>query len=91
MNYKTEVLIYLNQIKSFLSKNEEARQYFMSSITPEIFYESLCEISEKNLDSLGQPNLTQEQFEELRLELIKKQSKVFNPIVYTKFGWYSLN
>jgi hypothetical protein len=93
MNYKPEVLIYLNQIKSFLSKNEEASSYFMSSINPDIFYDELCKISEKNFDSLGEPNLTQEQFEELKKTIITKQTerKVFNPIETTKFGTYSLN
>jgi len=93
MNYKPEVLIYLNQIKSFLSKNEEARSYFMSSVNPDIFYDELCKISEKNFDSFGEPNLTQEQFEELKKNITTKQTerKVFNPIVSTKFGNYSLN
>jgi hypothetical protein len=92
MNFKPEVLIYLNQVKSFLSKNEEARSYFMSNTNPDDFYTKLCEMSEKNFDSSGEPSLTQEQFEELRLEIIKEpEKKVFDPIVYTKFGHYSLN
>ena len=96
MNFKPEVLIYLNQVKSFLSKNDEARLYFMSNTNPEIFYEKLCKISEKNFDDSGEPNLTQIQFEELRLDIMKlKEEKVIKDdthlIVHTKFGTYSLN
>lgn len=93
MNFKPEVLIYLSQVKLFLSKNEEARSYFMSNTNPDVFYEKLCEMSEKNFDSSGEPSLTQEQFEELRLTTIKQEpeKKVFDPIVFTKFGHYSLN
>jgi hypothetical protein len=96
IKYKPEVLIYLNQVKSFLDKNEEARSYFMSNISPDIFYEKLCKISEQNFESSGEPNLTQNQFEELRLgvsEQTEKKVKQFicDPMIYTQFGSYSLN
>lgn len=87
-NLETEVLIYLNQIKSFLEKNEEARNYFIQDLSIEEFYEKVKTLSQKNFESSGQPQLTQEQFELLRNTKTKKE---FEPIIYTKFGGYSLN
>lgn len=98
INYKPEVLIYLFQIKSFLEKNEEARLYFVPNKNFEAFYEKLCKISEQNYESSGEPNLSQSQFEELRLSVLEKHIEkknvskfICDPIVHTQFASYSLN
>lgn len=87
-NFETEVLVYLNQVKSFLEKNEQARNYFIQGITAEEFYDKVRDISQKNLEKNGQPELSVEQFEEIRKPKIKKEPEI---IIYTKFGGYSLN
>ena len=87
-NFETEILIYLNGIKSFLEKNEQARNYFIQDLDVEEFYEKVRDISQKNLEKSGQPELSVEQFEEIRNTKVKK---TFEPIIYTKFGGYSLN
>ena len=68
---KHEVLIYIDKIKHYFSTNEEAREYFISDSDEDIFFEHLADISEKNLEVNGQPELTYEQ-----LELLRRTAKV---------------
>jgi hypothetical protein len=69
MDYSPEVLIYLQTVKSYFKTNEEAREYFISNVDEELFYQHLCEISEKNFKKNGEVMLTKEQFELLRKTL----------------------
>jgi hypothetical protein len=74
---ETEVLIYLQKIKSYLNTNEEAREYFIGDSSIDEFYNHLSIISNKNFETSGQPELTREQFELLRMTIkvtaIRKQ------------------
>lgn len=73
----TEVLIYLQKIKTYFKNNEEARNYFVGDANIDEFYNQLSIISSKNLKTNGQPELTKEQFELLRMTIkvveIRKQ------------------
>ncbi len=89
--YKTEALVYLNQVKSFLEKNEQAREYFMKDRDVQDFYDKVLELSEQNLEKSGQPELSVEQFEELRSTKIESEKKLQEIFVQTKFGGFSLN
>lgn len=86
--FETEVLVYLNQVKSFLEKNEQARNYFIQGVTVDEFYEQVKIFSQQNLEKNGQPELSVEQFEEIRKPKVKKEPQTF---IYTEFGGYSLN
>ena len=66
MDISPEVLVYLKTVKNFLSKNEEARKYFLSGVDEEMFYEHLVEIAQKNFEQKGDAMLTREQFDLLR-------------------------
>jgi hypothetical protein len=65
----TEVLVYLQKVKNYLSTNEEAKTYFIGNSD-----------AEKNFEKNGQPELTQEQFELLRKTILAvtiSKQKVF--------------
>lgn len=66
----TEVLVYLQKIKNYLNNSEDAKNYFIGQADVDEFYKELAIISNKNFETKGQPELTKEQFELLRVTLI---------------------
>jgi hypothetical protein len=63
----TEILVYLQRVKNYLNTNEEANKYFIGDSDVDEFYNQLTIVSEKNFETNGQPELTKEQFELLRI------------------------
>lgn len=74
-NYSPEVLIYVQSIKNYFDTNENAREYFLKNVNYDIFFENLARISEINLKKNGEPQLTTDQFEFLRITM-----EIFNKI-----------
>lgn len=70
MKVSSEVLTYVQTVKNFLKKNEEANKYFLNGIDENIFFEHLSDIAEKNFKSSGEPQLSKEQFDLLRKTMI---------------------
>lgn len=66
----TEVLVYLQKIKNYLSNSTDAKNYFIGEADVDEFYKELTIISNKNFETNGQPELTKEQFELLRVAVI---------------------
>jgi hypothetical protein len=64
--FSSEVFIYLQTVKNYLKTNLEARNYFLGDSDEELFYQHLCEISQKNYEKNGEVMLNKEQFELLR-------------------------
>ena len=62
----SEVLIYLQTVRTYLNNNTEARDYFIGESDEELFFEHLSEISQKNFESNGEVMLNREQFELLK-------------------------
>jgi hypothetical protein len=69
-NLPPEVLIYIQTVKNFFSKNEGTREYFLSQIDEDIFFKYLGDISKKNFEQNGEVMLSEVQFELLRKTLI---------------------
>lgn len=67
---ETDVLVYIQKIKTYLSTNKEAKDYFIGNSDVDEFYKHLAIISEKNFVENGQPELSQEQFELLRKTIL---------------------
>jgi len=65
-----EVLIYIQTVKNFFSKNEGTREYFLSQIEENLFFKYLGNISKKNFEENGEVMLSEVQFELLRKTLI---------------------
>ena len=66
MSIAAEVLIYVQSVREFLKKNENARNYFLDGSDEELFFEHLTDISQKNFEKEGEVMLSQDQFELLR-------------------------
>ena len=69
-DFPPEVLIYIQTVKNFFSKNEGTREYFLSQIDEDVFFRYLGTISKKNFEENGEVMLTEVQFELLRKTLI---------------------
>jgi len=66
----TEILVYLQKVKNYLKTNEEAKEYFIGNSDVEEFYKQLALLSVENFEKNGQPELSKEQFELLRVAVI---------------------
>lgn len=73
MTQNPEVLIYIDRVKQFLKTNVEARDYFLKDGDEVAFFNHLSIISEKNFETNGTPELSQEQMELLRRTVIVEQ------------------
>jgi hypothetical protein len=90
-----EVLIYIQNLKRYINSNEEASKYFIMLNKKDEFFEFAIELSQKNFETTGEPELTIEQFEEIRQKLYPLPGKdvmAFGVFISLKdFGTYSLN
>ena len=66
MSLSPDVLTYIQTVKNYLKKNDEARKYFLTGVDEDFFFQHLGEIAQKNFDSLGEAMLNKEQFDLLR-------------------------
>jgi len=69
MKFSPDILIYIQSVKNFLENNEGIRKYFLTNVDEDLFFENLGQIAEINLTKNGEPQLSKEQFEVLRLSL----------------------
>jgi len=70
MTENVDVLIYINNLKSVISKDKEASDYFLKNIDEEVFFENVATVAENNLKSKGECTLTENQFEIIRSLLL---------------------
>lgn len=85
MDFSPESLIYLQTIKNYFESNEGARKYFLSNLNEDEFYNSILKVAENNFRKTGEPQLTQEQLEFLRVSLMifkKVEDSEFNGIYF---------
>ena len=66
-----EVLIYIQTIKNYFISNDAARNYFNIKDKNDEFFDYVMELSEKNFNENGEPELTLQQFEEARRKISK--------------------
>lgn len=85
--FSPEVLIYIQNLKTYFSKNQDSWNYFFSDVDEETLYEHLGEISEKNFKENGDPSLSEEQF-----ELLKKTLRALSVLEHPlpKTVWWDL-
>ena len=69
MKFSPDILIYIQTVKNFLENNEGTKIYFLTNVDEDLFFENLGQIAEINLTKNGEPQLSKEQFEVLRLSL----------------------
>ena len=66
MDFSSEVLIYIQKVRLYLTNNLEANQYFIGDSDVESFFKRLGTLSEENFAKFGYATLSKEQFESLR-------------------------
>jgi hypothetical protein len=90
-----EVLIYVQNLKKYFHSNVNAQKYFTGKDKEDVFFEYMSKISQKNFEESGEPELTPQQFEEVREKITgiveKKQEAVGIFISFGEFGYISLN
>ena len=69
MKFSPDILIYIQTVKNFLENNEGTKIYFLKNVDEDLFFVNLGQIAEINLTKNGEPQLSKEQFEVLRLSL----------------------
>lgn len=70
MEKSPEVLIYLQTVKKYIENNQDAKKYFVANDSETDFYELVTDIAQINFDKRGEPHLSKEQFELIRITLI---------------------
>ena len=66
----TEVLMYLQNVRKYFETNEAAKDYFsLKEENKERFFNYITELSERNFEDNGEPELSLDQFEELRRKI----------------------
>jgi hypothetical protein len=69
MEFLPDILIYIQTVKNFLENDKGTKEYFLTNVDEDLFYENLGQIAQINLEKNGEPQLSKEQFEVLRLSL----------------------
>lgn len=75
MEFSPDILIYIQTVKKFLENNKGTKEYFLTDVDEELFYENLGQIAQINLEKNGVPQLSIEQFEVLRIS-----AKIFKQV-----------
>jgi hypothetical protein len=61
-----EVLIYINKVKEYIQKNDEAYEYFLGNMDIDFFFENVYKVAELNYEKKGDATLSKEQFEDIK-------------------------
>lgn len=92
----TEVLLYVQNLKHYLIENKKANEFFNVQDNEDAFFEFVSKMSQKNMDENGEPQLSLNQFEEIRKKISGEPEERINEatgyfISYGHFGYISLN
>ena len=87
-NLSPDVLIYIQNVRKFFTTNVETREYFKIDDDEDKFFDHVIEQAQKNFEETGIPELSIEQFEEMKVKQFDMQG-VFIPMGH--FGLISLN
>jgi hypothetical protein len=79
MEFSPEVLIFLQNFKIYLENNDDVKIYFLKNVNEDEFFKELLKTAQKNFEKTGDPKLTKNQFEFLRISLM-----IFKKIDYEK-------
>lgn len=89
-----ELEIYINNIIKFFTKNPKDLSNLIPLDKKDEFFSKVREVAENNVEKGDEPTLTKQQFIEVCVEVNGKTLESHikkNPIIYTKWGEYSLN
>ena len=87
-----EVLIYVQNLKHYLTTNVVAQKYFNIKGNEETFFNHLSEISQKNFEEHSEPQLSLDQFEELREKIHGHNKEAIGLFISLgEYGYLSYN
>lgn len=86
-----DVLIYIQNVRRFFTTNEETRKYFGIDDNEDEFFDHVIEQAQKNYEENGVPELTVEQFEELKSLTLKNPDMIGTFVSLGNYGLISLN
>jgi len=69
MEFLPDILIYIQTVKKYLESNKNTKDYFLSDVDEDLFFQNLGQIAQINFEKNGEPQLSKEQFEVLRISL----------------------
>ncbi len=82
-----DVLIYLDKLKRYIFSDNDIRDFFLKDIDQGMFFEKVTEFSESNLKENGEPDLTRQQLEQIKIELqMMAQDKKENELFFNNFS-----
>ena len=86
-----EVLIYVQNVRKYFTSNVETREYFGIDSHEEEFFDGLVEQAQKNYEENGTPELSVDQFEEVRSKTSKRPDMYGVFVSLGDLGLVSLN
>lgn len=87
-----EVLIYVQNLKHYFTINAVAQKYFDIVGNEEAFFNHLGELSQKNFEEYGEPQLSLDQFEELRKKMRASHDEFTGLFISLgEYGYISFN
>jgi hypothetical protein len=86
-----EVLIYVQKVKKYLTTNDETREYFEIETSGDDFFKALTELSHKNFEDTGEAELSLQQFEDLRQQVLKRNDMYGVFVSLGDLGLISMN
>ena len=90
-NLSPDVLIYIQNVRKYLTSSEEYVEYFGLNKNEEEFFDVVIELAQENFEEKGEPQLSIEQFEEAKTKIEKKPDMVGVFLSLGNFGMISLN
>ena len=87
-----EVLIYVQNLKHYFTINKVAQKYFDIIGNEETFFNHLGDMSQKNFEEHGEPQLSLDQFEELRKKTHGRHNEITGIFISLgEYGYISYN
>ena len=86
-----DVLIYIQNVRKYFTSNEETKEYFQIDTHGNKFFDEVIELSQKNFKDQGTPELSIEQFEEVRRKVSDEVVMYGVFASMDNFGLISLN
>ena len=65
-----EILIYMQSVRKYITGNENTSKFFGVDVHGEKFFDKVLEIAQDNFEKTGEPQLSMEQFERVRIHML---------------------
>ncbi len=82
-----EIIIYINKLRGYFKKNENAKDYFLKNLDEEKFFNMVTDMAQKNFLTKGDPTLSLLQFEAIKqtikvIEISERSDSFYEPKIF---------